>query len=332
MVLNEYARDAIAGGGDDEAVIEADLQWTRLDRAVPVDVSGAQPEVPFSNACRRIACTAENARNGHRAGIDNQCRVSGKDAGPALAPGILPCQQRIAAGGAGRGGRVGIGEAKPLPGQMIDVRRLHLGRAVAADISITQIIGDDDNDIRRRFVRLPARLRHQPRAAQGECQKTGNSESLHRWMNDIERIENQRRRGAKLHAIARVSVCGTTATRARLGLRRQEYVCVQAKERFMLTDADLELIDAYLDDTLTTDQVEEVDIRLSGEAELVAALNDLRSQRAARAVVWRAWEPSEASSTRFAASVLSPLGRFRPARLAAPSLRSDLHLSESEIG
>ena len=100
----------------------------------------------------------------------------------------------------------------------------------------------------------------------------------------------------------------------------------------MLTDTDLELLDAYLDDTLSADEVEELEVRLAVESDLAAALSDLRAQRAARSAVWRALEPSQASSKRFAASVFTPLRRFNRARFAVSNLNRSHHLSESEIG
>ena len=55
VVLDVDAGHAVAGGGDDEGVVEADLERAGLDLAVPVEVAGAQAEVPFADDAGAVA-------------------------------------------------------------------------------------------------------------------------------------------------------------------------------------------------------------------------------------------------------------------------------------
>ena len=54
-VLDVDARHAVAGGGDEEAVVEADVERAGRDVAVPVEVARAQPEVPLADDAGRVA-------------------------------------------------------------------------------------------------------------------------------------------------------------------------------------------------------------------------------------------------------------------------------------
>lgn len=56
---------------------------------------------------------------------------------------------------------------------------------------------------------------------------------------------------------------------------------------------DLELLEDYLDDSLSPGQVEHVARRLSEEPELALAMHELRAARVLRAAAWRSLEPSE---------------------------------------
>ena len=59
---------------------------------------------------------------------------------------------------------------------------------------------------------------------------------------------------------------------------------------------DLELLEAYLDDALSPEQVQHVARRLIGEPELAAAMHELRAQRALRTAAWRSLQPTDAEA------------------------------------
>jgi hypothetical protein len=72
----------------------------------------------------------------------------------------------------------------------------------------------------------------------------------------------------------------------------------------MLSEQDEELLEAYLDDALSPEEVDRVAGRLSAEPRFNAALAELRQQRRQRAAVWESLEPSEERAGAFAASVI----------------------------
>jgi anti-sigma factor RsiW len=70
------------------------------------------------------------------------------------------------------------------------------------------------------------------------------------------------------------------------------------------TESDLDLLESYLDESLDGDGVEALRARLAGDAELLAALNHLREERAHRRAVFTAFEPDAAALDAFTARVL----------------------------
>ena len=77
----------------------------------------------------------------------------------------------------------------------------------------------------------------------------------------------------------------------------------------MLSESDLELLDAYLDDVLTASDVQRLDMRLADEPELAAALESLRRDRAARQALFQSLTPSGPEAGRFASHVVGSMRR-----------------------
>jgi anti-sigma factor RsiW len=88
----------------------------------------------------------------------------------------------------------------------------------------------------------------------------------------------------------------------------------------MLSDTELEILDAYLDDALSAEEAELLDSRLVVEPALAAALDDLRAQRAARRMVWRSMQPSQGSASQFVSATLRSFRRSDGARFGTQSL------------
>ena len=74
VVFRVDAGDAVVGVGNEEGVVEPDLEWSRLDGLVPVDgiAFGSKAEVPFSDDGGGIAGVLEKlgesvvlGRDGH---------------------------------------------------------------------------------------------------------------------------------------------------------------------------------------------------------------------------------------------------------------------------
>jgi anti-sigma factor RsiW len=66
-----------------------------------------------------------------------------------------------------------------------------------------------------------------------------------------------------------------------------------------VSEADLDLLDSYLDDELTFADADELRERLASEAELGEALEQLRRQRELRATLWRSMEPDQKTAQQF---------------------------------
>lgn len=83
---------------------------------------------------------------------------------------------------------------------------------------------------------------------------------------------------------------------------------------------DLELLEDYLDDSLSPGQVEHVARRLGEEPELALAMHELRAGRVLRAAAWRSLEPTEchaAATARRVAQVVCRDAWHRSARRCA---------------
>jgi anti-sigma factor RsiW len=71
-----------------------------------------------------------------------------------------------------------------------------------------------------------------------------------------------------------------------------------------LTDQDLDLLDAHLDDALSPIEAEHLRLRLAAEAELAAGLEQLRAERAARQAAWQAMDAAESAAATLATDTL----------------------------
>jgi anti-sigma factor RsiW len=83
----------------------------------------------------------------------------------------------------------------------------------------------------------------------------------------------------------------------------------------MIDDIDLGLIDAYLDDALSPEEVERFDSRLSREPELASALHAARSQRAVRGAAWQSVRPTEAAADWLARRIVGEVRSRQRARI-----------------
>ena len=72
------ARHAIGRCGNDERIIEPDVQRPRRDPLVPVERAGAQPQVPLAHARSRVPRAAEHLRKRDGSRTDDQGASPGK--------------------------------------------------------------------------------------------------------------------------------------------------------------------------------------------------------------------------------------------------------------
>jgi len=93
----------------------------------------------FEDLCKRRLFQREPRLPGRTLGIDNALDT----AALLVAPGQKGCAGRAAHGTVG----VIIGELHAGFGQCVDVRRLDLGAAVTADITVPKVVGHYQNDV-----------------------------------------------------------------------------------------------------------------------------------------------------------------------------------------
>src|SRR6185369_7043738 len=90
---------------------------------------------------------SKDAGDGGGSGGDEALCVSGKDLNAFTAPGVGSGEHGVSRGGAGGGVGVRVGEANAVCGECIDVWRVDVRGSVAADVAISEIIGEDDDDV-----------------------------------------------------------------------------------------------------------------------------------------------------------------------------------------
>src|SRR5437867_2892933 len=110
------------------------------------------PEVPFADARRRIAFGLEGASDGDFFGGQAAGGIAKNDApffaaGHAAADRQAAREQRRATGSADAGGDVEIREPQTLGGHPVQVRSANGGMSVTTQISVTEIVGQDNDDI-----------------------------------------------------------------------------------------------------------------------------------------------------------------------------------------
>jgi len=89
-----------------------------------------------------------------------------------------------------------------------------------------------------------------------------------------------------------------------------------------LSETDLEVLDSYLDDELSTDEVETLRKRLSSEPELAQAMDQVRLERQSRQQFFSALEPDEAAVESLVGNIYSRVDRELLWARRARALRS----------
>ena len=155
----DFALVAIAGGdlvvrgaGGDEDVAAGEEAVELVEAAVERMVAFAGAQVPFADGHAAVAggfeVVGDDARVGREAEVDLGFAFDG--AGVELmakAVLVLPREQRGAGGAADGAGDVGIGETGAGFGERIDVGGGDVGGAVAADVAVAHVVGEQDDQI-----------------------------------------------------------------------------------------------------------------------------------------------------------------------------------------
>ena len=122
--------------------------------SVPVDslsllVEEGHPDVPFAEEGGGVALLLQHGREGEallfdEAGPADTC----EDAAVIQPEGHTPGHDAVAGGSTDRGWAVGVGKEESFAGQAVEVRSLHLAlRIVTAYVSVTQVIGKNEEDV-----------------------------------------------------------------------------------------------------------------------------------------------------------------------------------------
>lgn len=125
--------------------------------------------MPLSNDCRGAAALPDERRQRHTALLDEQGRIPVQYAPlQGRPPRIAPREKRVTRGRADARRRVCVGKTHPLGRQLIQVwrRDLRIG-VIAAQITIAEIIGKDDDEVG--VTGCGCGLRHQPSIAARSC-------------------------------------------------------------------------------------------------------------------------------------------------------------------
>jgi hypothetical protein len=155
----EVRRLAQAASLEDERLAEA-----LVHRAHGVVVA----QVPLAEDAGPVAPLAEHLRKGYLVGVHHRAAEERVDDAGTI---VVPAGHEAGPGGGADGGDVELGEANPFPGQAVEVGRLQDGVAVAGEIPVALVVGDDDDYIRPSRLRLRLRFLPPRRNSRGHHEK-----------------------------------------------------------------------------------------------------------------------------------------------------------------
>ena len=140
VVLVEVAKEVV------EAFAVGDARCARLSQS------------PLADDARSVARAFENLRDGHVL-LSQRYPLAAPPhvATDVCVPLMQPRHQAGARGGADGGGRVELCEAQPLARHAVEVRRPDELLAVAAEVAVAQVVGENQDDVRPAL--LPRTLR-----------------------------------------------------------------------------------------------------------------------------------------------------------------------------
>ena len=111
---------------------------------------GLQSEVPFADRGGGVALRLEHLRE-HGGGAREEapvfCGLGPDDSGDADEIGVASGKKGGAGGGAHGAVGVEFGEAHPIGHEGVEVRTLEIGRAVAGEVAVAEIIDDNEEDV-----------------------------------------------------------------------------------------------------------------------------------------------------------------------------------------
>ena len=103
--------------------------------------------MPFAHGGSAISGLFEHGGKSHRALVDEKSAGAIGNAGSGCAPGVFPSEHAVPARGAGGGGGVAIGKTNPGVCNAIDAGSWDDSRAVGGDVSVSDIVAVDDDNV-----------------------------------------------------------------------------------------------------------------------------------------------------------------------------------------
>ena len=153
-VFHVNGRHTVIGCRNQARVIETDFPGTRFDGFIPVDISVAHTQMPFSDSSGHITTLLHHLRQSELMLIDDKRSIAGQDFCILIFPRIHSGHQGITTGSRRRRSGISVREADSSMSQTVDIRGMNGSRSISADIAKSQIIGKNHNHIRFFFYLL----------------------------------------------------------------------------------------------------------------------------------------------------------------------------------
>lgn len=151
VVFDINVRRGAVHDGHAEVVVETEVLRSGAEGFFPIVFALLETEVPFAEDGGVVSALFEKVGDGEGFGGDEEGRGDGSGAPEAFAigsaEGVFAGEEPVAGRSADGGGRVGVGKAFSFGGQPVDVGGFEFGGAVAAEIAVAEIVGEDEDDV-----------------------------------------------------------------------------------------------------------------------------------------------------------------------------------------
>ena len=202
--LGAFADEA-EGGGEEIRIAAFGILVAAAHDADLVDAVGARlgfrADVPFPEMAGAVALALEQPGDGL---VAREAEVRGV---LGIACREAPCHQASAAGVASHARDVGLGEARPFRRELVNVWRLRVGVPVAGRIAPAEVVGENEDDVRRRSLRCGGSTGRKEAKA-GEEAGGGMLEGVHSFPGGGFHWNTGRHVSLRHQAIARSSIPG----------------------------------------------------------------------------------------------------------------------------
>ena len=150
LVFHPHTRYTVTRSRHQIRIIETQILRSRRNKAIPVLCTSlvTQSQMPLSDSSRRITRRLKYIGHSGLLRTNHHTRITSRDTRIISPPTIMSRKKRIAGRRTGRSYRMRICKAQTFSRQSIHIRRLNTFRTITTQISVTQIIGYNENHIR----------------------------------------------------------------------------------------------------------------------------------------------------------------------------------------